>query len=613
MSKQRAPGAGTPGSGPGPSQLLALTTENRSRPPHPDAHVDDKRSPPAGAPLSSSARKQRTQSASPRSKNSHLSFRDDSETNFIVGIQRIPPQAPVGSGRILRETQVMRPTLAGSSDTTPATQLSFANFLGTCSGSGKVTSWHTPPAHIPPSPASAAPLFSNTFLEGTKSTFQTSTLHGKDDQASRLAHNDFASGAPLTSHSAQAASGSAQFDGPPTLVSADPEIIRSVAIAAACALHGARLVEAVQNPAVSVLVAAHGDKNSRTPLSKLAQIGVDASLLLDKSTARVALRVCFPHGNTSLIPVVPIVELGQPNDGLFFLRPGVRVVGLALVSYKNSKWDGLYDVSDFPDSELSVIFGAGWMRAKKPDSVAALVAYPKTPPAGNPSAEQRSVRRLKQHTCTRSRGNMEPFVRPMGSLLEDNLGSMGFAQASAADGPASVGSKRKASAFPVREHVSEINVIPKALLLQLRSIAPVLLAAAQNPSSTTLVAWPHPMGTNVHVGNLVPLCDLACNGMTIDQFAVNFSLLDIKALTLVRTRVGNSKARTGAFPVVPIFSSESLSHMPIICANRGQNVVDIGVLFKRRGDLWKTNATAIPIRYVHVFLICRFPLPFLYD
>lgn len=236
-------------------------------------------------------------------KHAHLQMGSVAETDFVVGFERCAQVGP-GRSRLPRSLQVlpysnraMAPSLA---------------HLMTPHAAGANTLWWKPPSQ-PPSPLAALPWPPHPTLKpSVPCTVATPpTLLARTS----LSH-------------VETAMSRTRIRSP-----------RAEALASAITTHGPELVKKMQTPAYSVMVAVHGEKNVRIPLCHLATQGVDASVLQDKNAARVALKVDHPHGNVSVIPAVPIVETGQPSDGLFFFRPGMRVVGLALATYKNmSEW-----------------------------------------------------------------------------------------------------------------------------------------------------------------------------------------------------------------------------------------------------------------------------------
>lgn len=101
--------------------------------------------------------------------------------------------------------------------------------------------------------------------------------------------------------------------------------------------------------------------------------------------------------------------------------------------------------------------------------------------------------------------------------------------------------------------------VPRATLepwqpLQLRAVASKLLAAAQDDTSTTIMAWPYDLDTGKAKCHRYPLSTLARQGMTDQQFS-QLSAHEISSLPLQRVRVGNARAESGPFPVIPIFAS----------------------------------------------------------
>ena len=92
------------------------------------------------------------------------------------------------------------------------------------------------------------------------------------------------------------------------------------------------------------------------------------------------------------------------------------------------------------------------------------------------------------------------------------------------------------------------------IMLQLQAVASNLLAAAQDDTSTTMIAWPYDLDTGKLKPYRYPLSTLARHGMTDQQFSL-LSSREIFSLPLQRVRVGNARAESGPFPVIPIFAS----------------------------------------------------------
>lgn len=158
--------------------------------------------------------------------------------------------------------------------------------------------------------------------------------------------------------------------------------------------------------------------------------------------------------------------------------------------------------------------------------------------------------------------------------------------------------KRKAAALTSHDapcSYASVASFPGTLLQRLQRYIPALLAASQDLSSTTVIAWPFVPPTLDGSGNREALSVIARRGMSADQFS-HKSAREIASLTLQRARAGNAKSGTGAYPVIPVFSDGYYSPESVICQNYGRDVIDIGVLFKRNGEMWKKGAIAVPLR-----------------
>ena len=260
-------------------------------------------------------------------------------------------------------------------------------------------------------------------------------------------------------------------------------------------------------------------------------------------------------------------HLPLARSGLFFLRADVRVVGLGVVTYKNGKWDGLYAARDFPDSELALLFGTGWFGPRVPpgfsmassteEAEVDLEAAPRTPLPGRHSALH--MRDRSPHIpATRS-------VTLAVGLPPAALGGDSALAGGRSLEPVDMCRKRKASESFLCDaegrDFAAAALMPSSLMMQLRAHVPALLSAAQDESSTTVIAWPHAKpscsGEASRLSNRESLCTLACHGMSVDEFSAPLSGREVASLTLQRARVGNAPLGTGAYPVVPIFSDGS--------------------------------------------------------
>lgn len=279
------------------------------------------------------------------------------------------------------------------------------------------------------------------------------------------------------------------------------------------------------------------------------------------------------------------------HAGLFFLRADLRVIGLAfatcalgsvvatlcglvlihsdvhprLRSDKNGKWDGLYAARDFPDSELSRAFGADWfLDASEPFSVADEGAGVESTLGPCPTTPLPPGRRFASSGERRVQPGAVPGSRSSAAAAAHSRSAAHSASIDVDDYTA--GSKRKASVLLHDDggDYSSSPLVPEELLCRLRISAPALIIAAQDASSTTVIAWPHPLpsfdGAPRRTGNREALSVLARCGMTPDQLSMPLPASDVAALQLQRARAGNAKAGTGAFPVIPIFSTGGHSH-----------------------------------------------------
>lgn len=223
---------------------------------------------------------------------------------------------------------------------------------------------------------------------------------------------------------------------------------------------------------------------------------------------------------------------------------------------KNGKWDGLYAARDFPDSELARAFGADWFAgaAEPPDeddegAESTLGPFPTTPLPPARRVPAGGERRAQPDALLRSRSSAAADLESGSAARSATLMTDGY----------TAGSKRKASALLHNDVDVSAALISEALMRQLRLCAPALIDAAQDPSSTTVIAWPHPLpsfdGALRRSGNREALSVLARFGMTPDQLSDPLTASDVAALQLQRARAGNAKAGAGAYPVVPIFST----------------------------------------------------------
>lgn len=248
------------------------------------------------------------------------------------------------------------------------------------------------------------------------------------------------------------------------------------------------------------------------------------------------------------------------------MRADVRVVGLGVVTYKNGKWDGLYAARDFPDSELALLFGTGWFGPRVPPGLSMassideaevdLEAAPRTPLPERLSAAH--MRDRSPHIPATRSVTLAVGLPPAVLVGESAQVGRGLE-------PVDMCRKRKASESFLCDaegrDFTTAALMPHSLMTQLRAHVPALLSAAQDASSTTVIAWPHAKsscgGEASHLSNRESLCTLACHGMSVDEFSAPLSGREVASLMLQRARVGNAPLGTGAYPVVPIFSDGS--------------------------------------------------------